>query len=845
MNRIEKIKHIYIEKFMSFQKWTKEESLDFFDKLIACDPTFSKKYLRWLCDVFLNNGFLEEDIEHENNKVFETLNLFSKLQNKLDEKDRILNKYHSIGSLWNVIKPYIKDYQEKENYQNQIHKDTKIIIRTKEQMKTENGIITGNFIVINPLTEESAKWWGKGTRWCTSSENNNMFERYAKDAPLFVIIMPNGDKLQLWKYKNQFQFMDDNDGPVSSEYIEKHFSLLEQVFQINKVFLHYPLNYLKKTFGNLSREDIYSSDNYFIRNYLSDIEKNISMLPDFLIEKLFGDKNIYALFYGNTIEKIFLDYSFTNKSISSDEKLHRDFETLLKEIDWYSSNNDEFTDFLKNNALKVVEHEKITYDIPELISYDKYLSIKNINRIKYKKYEDLTDIELYNFESNLRNISDAMYDYDTGEVPALFLNETVLNKIITSALKETNKQNIDNFFCIEPFTMHKQNNSNSVLLETIQKIEGIINKKILTENILEQFALKDFIALSGVQLNISQDTLINILLQNPRCLENIYRNIKHITLPENVIEKMIMQQGHLLKYFLHYNFNEETLKKLVDISLQTDGIFNILEDDDLRKYLNLEKLNEYYFNAINHDLNLKRYIPDSSENYIKNKINDITYKDIFLKKANSIRYVKKFGLNLSFQDFVNNYSDKPKIFNFRVKRTPLNWSQEEKKQSLDYGVDIFLEELQKSGYIPSQEQITKGMLNNSSFANSIEKYYPELINDDLKSQYLEQIIYKIKHDKPLRQINIPLISNIIKDDISILIKKIPSIIFHFHPKYLRQYVDTLTNDEMKYNFPIQEFYEIGHLPNYNKNDVNEFRKIIFNKTLEIFPQEHNNIGLKL
>jgi hypothetical protein len=844
MNRIEKIKHIYIEKFMLFQKWTKEESLDFFNKLTACDPTFSKKYLRWLCDIFLNHGFLEEDIEYENNKVFETLTLFSKLQNKLEEKDRILNKYNSIGTLWNVIKPYIKDYQEKEDYNNQIHNDTKIIIRTKKQMETENGIVSGNFIVVNPLTEESAKWWGKGTRWCTSADNNNMFNTYAKQAPLFVIIMPNGDKLQLWKNESNLQFMDENDSPILNDYIEKHFSLLEPVFQINNAFLYYPLNYLKKIFNNLSREDIYSTSDYFISNYLSDIEKNISMLPDFLIEKLFDDKNIYSLFYGNKIEKIFLDYLFNNQKITSNAKLFSEFETLLKEIDWHSSTHDEFTNFLKNNALKTVENERITYNIPELISYNKYLSIKNIKYIKNKKYEDLTDLELFNFESNLRHIVDVMYDYNIDEIPVLFLNEVVLHKIITSALNALDKKNIDNFFCIEPFTMHKQSNTNSFLLEIVQKIEKIINKNILTEDIIEQFAVKDFIALSKINLNISKDKLINILLQNPRCLENIYTNIKHITLPENVIENIIMQQGHLLKYFLHYNFNEETLKRLVEISLQTDGIFNILEDAYLSKYLNYDKLNEYYFNAIDHDLNLIRYVPDTFDAYIANKINNTTYKDVFLKKINSIRYLNKFNLNLSFQDFVENYSHQPKVFNFRVKKNLLNWSQKEKIQSLDYGIDIFLEELKKNNYFPSQEQVVQGILHNSSFANSIEKYYPELINDDLKNKYLEQIIYKIKNDKPLRQINVPLISDIIDDNISILIKKIPSIIFHFNPKYLEQYINTLTDDEMKYNFPIQEYYETRHLVSNNQY-VDDFRKVIFNRTLELFPQENYNTGLKL
>ena len=230
MSRIQKLETIYQEQLKDHQV---DNVSDFIQSIIDSDIT-KGKYARFLIESFLNDKFLEEDlIGGLNSTVGQAISLFHKHKNKLPENMRSvyalnsetkLSLYQSPGDLWNSVKQYQGELSGKElkkEEQEKIYRETEFVYKDEE---------TG-FQIVSPLTKESAKWWGKGTRWCTSAENNNMFWDYAKDAPLFVIIMPNnnGDKLQLWKYKNEIQFMDEADNKVSLNYIEKHWNVLEPI----------------------------------------------------------------------------------------------------------------------------------------------------------------------------------------------------------------------------------------------------------------------------------------------------------------------------------------------------------------------------------------------------------------------------------------------------------------------------------------------------------------------------------------------------------------------------------------------------------------------------------------
>ena len=235
MSRIQKLKTHYKEQLTEHK--IKDVS-NFIQSIVDTDIT-KGKYARFLIESFLNDKFLEEDLLGGlNSTVGQTITLFDKYKRKLPleqrsvyalDKETKLPLYQSPGDLWKSVKQYQGELSGKElkkEEREQIYRETEFIYKDEE---------TG-FQIISPLTEESAQWWGKGTRWCTSAEKNNQFENYVKDAPLLILLMPssaitagNGNKLQLWKNGNQIQFMDEADKTVTLEYIEKHWNILEPI----------------------------------------------------------------------------------------------------------------------------------------------------------------------------------------------------------------------------------------------------------------------------------------------------------------------------------------------------------------------------------------------------------------------------------------------------------------------------------------------------------------------------------------------------------------------------------------------------------------------------------------
>jgi hypothetical protein len=273
MSRIQKLENIYKEQLKNHNI---NDVSDFIHSIVNADIT-KGKYARFLIESFLNDKFLEEDlIGGLDSTVGQAIRLFDKHKHKLPIEYRsvyAVNQetgealYQSPGNLWNSVKQYQDELSGKElkkEEQEKIYRETEFIY------KDEN---TG-FQIVSPLTEESAKWWGKGTRWCTSAENNNMFEEYAKDAPLFILLMPdsvgttgNGDKLQLWKNGKNIQFMDEADNEIELDYIEKHWNILEPVCLLLNNLKYIPLELRTKKMCELAVQEngmalSYVSDEY-------------------------------------------------------------------------------------------------------------------------------------------------------------------------------------------------------------------------------------------------------------------------------------------------------------------------------------------------------------------------------------------------------------------------------------------------------------------------------------------------------------------------------------------------------------------------------------------------------
>jgi hypothetical protein len=87
--------------------------------------------------------------------------------------------------------------------------------------------------IIVPQDVTAACYYGRGTRWCTASKNNNMFQSYKDSGDLFILIPTkpeyNGEKYQI--HFGDIQFMNEQDRDVDPLYlITERFGNLLPIF---------------------------------------------------------------------------------------------------------------------------------------------------------------------------------------------------------------------------------------------------------------------------------------------------------------------------------------------------------------------------------------------------------------------------------------------------------------------------------------------------------------------------------------------------------------------------------------------------------------------------------------
>ena len=146
--------------------------------LLAADPTRNKAYGTWLAAAYARAGFLWEDLS----KATETLDLFQRWRRRLPAEQRDVGRYATLADLWAAVEPFkdsdapVSENDAERRERDAVYAETRIIHQDAD------------ILIVSPQTERAAKWWGRGTRWCTSAENNNRFESYHKNGDLVVIV---------------------------------------------------------------------------------------------------------------------------------------------------------------------------------------------------------------------------------------------------------------------------------------------------------------------------------------------------------------------------------------------------------------------------------------------------------------------------------------------------------------------------------------------------------------------------------------------------------------------------------------------------------------------------------
>jgi hypothetical protein len=158
-------------------------------------------YIQWIVNRYIQGQFKLEDIS----RLEDDLKEFDRVRPRLYDKD--INQFKSLKELYSVI--------DKFKYT-----DVKSTKQIKKDAKSEGAdklIDNAEILMYKVKTKEAAMLLGKGTRWCTAANKNNMFDDYNSKGPLFVII----DKGPNEKYQIHLptsSCMDAEDEPCKLEH---------------------------------------------------------------------------------------------------------------------------------------------------------------------------------------------------------------------------------------------------------------------------------------------------------------------------------------------------------------------------------------------------------------------------------------------------------------------------------------------------------------------------------------------------------------------------------------------------------------------------------------------------
>ena len=587
MSRIEKIQNLYEKKIINLLK---EQNIHISDInliwsiILDNDSSPNKKNVRWIVETLLNDGFLWEDmLPGKDSKVYETISLFDKHKNKLSIEKRSLMNYKTLANVWNSIKNYKGELSGKElkkEEQDKAYSETEFIYKDEE---------TG-FQIVSPLSMFSAKWWGKGTRWCTSAEQGNAFLSYFLEAPLLILLMPNGDKLQL-HYDGAISFMDENDENVSKQYIEEHWSILGKLIVSYKDMFFIPEQYITQEMI----DSLYEENKYSI---IKNIPKN-----KLKISYLWDDANFISHF---------------PKEVLNDN--------IIKQYLKYYRYN-----------IRYLPDEYKTYEICKLAIMEDY---KNLEYIP-EKYINKDIIDLY-YESNVLFLNDGIECIPTEYLKQDFFINVVNNKKNSSSfyyLKNIPKHFFTKEICKKICEISSlglryipEDLITKELCELAVKCDGhalsYVPEKYLTKEIYEYALIhEDTTTREKYPEYIFDQDLCNILArENYHSLEIIPNKFLNQDLCNIAIQINPWNIEHVPENFQSFEMYCQLFEKC-------PHTFNYMSNHDLRtKALNhylCNMKNSTTFNENNNLVFLKKILMCYDFPLFQNFFKDIEYKDVF------------------------------------------------------------------------------------------------------------------------------------------------------------------------------------------------------------------------
>ncbi|MFZ9241321.1 MAG: hypothetical protein ACO22R_09275, partial [Chitinophagaceae bacterium] len=164
-----------------------------------------------------------EDIQ---SRLIPALAKFTKLKNKnkIQGAQKDINQYQSLGQLEDLMDQFpdeeLASQKEKSSAEEQAYYDSgqAKLIYNDPQIK-----------VVVPLTRDASCYFGTNTRWCTAAKQNNLFARYNKKGPLYIVLIKSANQRYQFHFESQ-QFMDEKDYRINPTVLANQYPVLWKIF---------------------------------------------------------------------------------------------------------------------------------------------------------------------------------------------------------------------------------------------------------------------------------------------------------------------------------------------------------------------------------------------------------------------------------------------------------------------------------------------------------------------------------------------------------------------------------------------------------------------------------------
>lgn len=232
MGKISKLQH-KLNNVMISDRSLPPESRDDVNGILNLAKILDNQYniksgemIYWILSRYVDSEQNWEDIP---SRIIPGLVKFQKLKNKklIPVEIRDINKIKTLEEFEDIIDEY-DDTVITSNKEDEKRIETQFYNTGDAELLYDDNDIK----VVSPKTEAASCFFGRNTRWCTAAKNDNMFNRYHENGPLYIVLLKKENKRYqfFWGNNEYDQFMDALDREINPNDLADKYPILWKIF---------------------------------------------------------------------------------------------------------------------------------------------------------------------------------------------------------------------------------------------------------------------------------------------------------------------------------------------------------------------------------------------------------------------------------------------------------------------------------------------------------------------------------------------------------------------------------------------------------------------------------------